>query len=816
MLQNYRNERYSSVRLVESEGKNPANPLLIIDPEVATDWNLQPQDIRVHKDKTLASLNLDDLRNGKIMNWDDVVWREPKDLFLPSLTFIDREAALPGEIEFNTNQSLVFDGYKITPLIPLDSILLDYLTPDELGKRLQFNQDGNSNTARITLSLPLSGTTPQSKRPQEFQVYKDYSLEEQHTLFGVPVLEVWPKFRLSSWQEYYAFYFDCELGDRTFNVEFTQSKEPHSFEEDNGKYLITRLSEFPSHICCVDNYKESLGLILIKQPPILNPTETWKVGVDFGTSFTNLYVNHRGATEQLKINHQDEEDSLHLQVTDSCTSTRIPVLFEHFIPEYFLPTENPLPLANSLTTLGKTHGKPPRPIYDGRIYMPKYGSPQHKENQKKYIENNISNNSNSSQLFLHHLALLISAIAAKQQVKQIEWNISYPSAYSQQEIEKYTRSWQAIIVDLEKNTGIKHLCSKQNSFRSESMAFAQYFADRERLDLMRSACIYLSCDITDLSLWENNKPIHQCSIQLTERHLLSELLQLRPELLEKWFDDRDNWSNLDPDILKTKIDIFLRKKSDRWLKEERHNYEEDPDFLGFVQLLALGMAGLYYYVGTILKVMQQEGKYTAKKIPSVYIGGHGSHILNWLVPTGAFSSFSGINELFNRLLSKASGLEEVGDPTRLSSLPKDEIACGLVLAKTQLSEIDPKIKDRPIAGENFTINGEEFLFSDRLSKDNIRGNINSCTIPDLDNLRWFVDRFNEAVVDLDIDDIKPLDNYDESKKCFDKAYHDRLWDKVDRELLSVLSDIRYDATSIYENPPFIVGLKALLTVLSKE
>ncbi len=807
------NKRHSSVRLLESDGKHPAKPLFIIDKQIATDWNLQPQDIRVHKDRTLASLNLDDLRSGKIMNWDDVVWRETKDLFLPNLTFIDREAALPGAIGINSNQPLVFNGNKITPLIPLDGILLEYLTPEDLATRLQFTQDVTSNTVRLTLSLPLSGINPQSKRPQEFPVYKDYPLDEYNDLFDVPVLEVWPNFRLPGWQEYYSFYFDCNLGDRTFNVEFTQAKEPHSFEENSGKYLITRLSEFPSVIKCVDNYRDSLGLILIKQPPEPKLTETWKVGVDFGTSFTNIYVNHRGATELLKINAQDERDSLHLKVADSDVATRINVLFEYFIPERFIPNDNPLPLASILTTRGQTRGNRPRPIYDGRIYIPKYESFQHQEIENNYVEKNIFKNSISSQLFLHDLALLISAIAAKKQVKQIEWNISYPSVYSQQEIEKYVKIWQAIILDLEKNTSIKHLCSKQNSFRSESTAFAQYFADRERLDLMRSACIYLSYDITDISLWENNKVIHQCSIQLTERHLFSALLQLRPELLAKWFDNRDNWSNLDPDIL---IDILLRKKSDRWLKEERHNYEEDPDFLGFVRLLSLGMAGLYYYVGTILKVMQQEGKYTAKKIPSVYIGGHGSQILNWLVPTGEFSSFSGINELFDRLLSKASGLEAVGDPTRVSTAPKDEIACGLVLSKTKLYGLDPKIKDRPIAGENFTINSEEFLFSDRLSKENIHGDINSFTIPDLDNLREFVDRFNEAIADLDVDDIKPLDNYDESKKCFDKAYSDRLWDKVDRELPSVLSNMGCKATAIMEEPPFILGLKALLTVLAKE
>jgi hypothetical protein len=280
----------SHLRLVGSEGKKTAKPLLIVDPEIAKIWNLQPQDIRVHKDKTLASLSLEDLRSGKIMNWDDVVWRETKDLFLPNLTFIDREVALPGSIVPNTNQPLVFNGNKMTPLLPLDGILLDYFTPEDLIKRLKFTQNGSSNTVRVTLSLPLSGTNPQSKRPQEYQIYKDYPLDEQHSLFDVPVLEVWPNFRLNNWQEYYAFYYDINLGDRTFNVEFPQAKDPHGFEENSSKYLITRLSDFPTHVCCVDSSRESLGVILIKQPPLLNPTETWKVGVDFGTSFTNVYV----------------------------------------------------------------------------------------------------------------------------------------------------------------------------------------------------------------------------------------------------------------------------------------------------------------------------------------------------------------------------------------------------------------------------------------------------------------------------------------------------------------------------------------------
>jgi hypothetical protein len=806
----------SHLRLVGSEGKNPTKPLLILDLDITKAWNVQPQDIRVHKDKTLASLSLEDLRSGKIMNWDDVVWRETKDLFLPNLTFIDRDAALPGSIVPNTNQPLVFNGNKITPLLPLDGILLDYFTPEDLIKRLKFTQNGSSNTVRVTLSLPLSGTNPQSKRPQEYQICKDYPLDEQHSLFDVPVLEVWPNFRWDNWQEYYAFYYDCDLGDVTFIVEFPQAIEPHSFEENNGQYLITRLSEFPSYISCVDNYRESLGLILVKQPPVLNLTETWKVGVDFGTSFTNIYVSHRDAAARLKINPLDERDSLHLKVAESDVATRVNVLFEYFIPERFFPLDNPLPLASILTTRGQTRSNRPRPIYDGRIYIPKYGNTQHREIENNYIETDIKSRSfEANRLFLHHLGLIVTAIAAKQGVKQIEWSISYPSAFSRADLARYAYNWKYITTELQEKTGIRQVCPEQPDFKTESLAIAQYFSDREKYDLIRSACIDLGGGTADISLWQDNQLIHQCSIQLAGRHLFSQLIEMRPELLAKWFNNQDNWEHLAPNIFKTNIDLLLREKSEQWLREERHKYEEDRDFLGLVRIVSLGMAGLYYYIGTIVGVMHQEGKYTASKVPSIYIGGNGSRLLNWLVPTGQFSSHEGINELFNRLLSKASGLEEVGNPTRLSQIPKDEVACGLVMSKTKLTIPSMRNLDHPIAGESFSINGREFTFNDRLDLEEIEGDINSFIIPNLSYLKEFVDEFNDAVVELEIEDIQPLPSY-KKKQGLDPVYSNKLWDRVDRELRSLLVNIRGESSNIRIDPPFILGLKALLTVLAKE
>jgi hypothetical protein len=98
------NNRPSPISVVASANKSPAKPLLIIiNPNIARDWNLEHEDIYdiydiyVYKNKTLASL----LRLENLRTWNDVEWRKPEDLFLPHLTFIDREAAFPGSIELN-------------------------------------------------------------------------------------------------------------------------------------------------------------------------------------------------------------------------------------------------------------------------------------------------------------------------------------------------------------------------------------------------------------------------------------------------------------------------------------------------------------------------------------------------------------------------------------------------------------------------------------------------------------------------------------------------------------------------------------------
>ncbi|MEY3331824.1 MAG: hypothetical protein RLZZ176_124 [Cyanobacteriota bacterium] len=807
----------SNVRVVPSFVKPNVPPLLIIDQTIATAWNEPPQNISIHEGKTLAALRPEDIEN-----WNrnrQVICLESKDLFLPDLKFIDQEGILPGALLPEGIQSLVFKNRNITPLIPLNSILLNYFTPEDLTKKVKLqlvNNGAGGSQVRLTLNLPLYGVRG-GNAPQNFFLTKDYPLLEENIIYEVPVLEVWPDFRAEGWKEYYGFYYDAEYGEETFQVSFptATANNIHTFKEGKGLYQVVRFEEFPSFIECKDTYTNTIGLILLHSPELINLNGEWVVGVDFGTSFTNVYVNKNDrVVECLNL------ENLHKKVTDVSIDTRFPVLFEFFIPESFIPIDRPFPMSTVLTSRGKTNARDEdsAPIFDGRLYVPDRNrfSPQ-----ETWIKTNLkwsTTNPTDNQLFLKHLALHITAMAAKNGVQKLQWSLSFPSAFSSREQQNYAINWQRLTEQLQAKTGIQNISpSRDNTtyFRTESLAVAQYFAEDEGHDLVSTTCIDMGGGTSDISIWQDDKLLHQCSVQLAGRDLFSQFIEMKPSFLKN-FDINDDWTRLRGSAFNAKLDVWMRLEATTWLERRRDSFEENPDFQGLIRLMAIGVSGLYFYVGQILSALHQEGKYTLNEITPVYVGGNASRLLNWLAEGGRFDRNSEINWLLSRMMSVASDFPDTEQLTRLSQKPKDEVACGLVLKDRRLQGLDRREIDHVITGEDCKINDEEFGWQNRLD---FRGrNISKYEIRELTQLKLFLNAFHASLDDLRIDSIEPLPGYE-----FDKQYPDypdaefnqKLWRETERELKNSLNAIRGDVENIREEPPFILGLKALLRVLGK-
>ncbi len=807
-------ERPSNIRLISSRGKQ-ALDLLIIDPEIANVWNEPPQNIWIHRGKTLAALNIEDLQQKRII-WQDVRWIEPKDLFLPEFTFVNQEEALPGAFLPREVVPLTFEGDRITPLIPLNPILLDYLTPSDLISRLQIQPlNGNEGPhIRVILDLPLAGMND-TNSSQNYRIQKDYPIKKDNALPEVPVLEIWPNFRTRSWKYYYAFYYDGEYGKDTFQVNFPEAKQPYIFKDGAGAYQMAYLEQFPSYMECQTQDRRPLGLILLKAPPEVPLQSSWTIGVDFGTSFTNIYVNRTGGAEPLEL------ENLQLKVTEFNQETRLPLLYEYFIPEDFIPIEKPLPLSSVLTTRGSsaTNNDTIRsPIFDGRIYVP--NSYRFKP-QEDWIKTNLKweepKNLVYNQLFLKHLSLHITAIAAKNGVEEIQWSLSYPSAFSRGDRRQYSKTWIDLAKELQQKTGIKHISPEVDNldyFRSESLAVAQYFADQEQHDLVNTTCIDVGGGTSDISIWEEENLVHQCSVMLAGREIFSQFLELNPKFLERTFGiEASEIKGLKGTAFNPKLDVWLRLEGDNWLNNKRPFAADKEDFQGLIQLTAIATAGLYYYVGLLLNVLYQEGKYGRREITPVYVGGNGGRFLNWLSETGRFDRNSEMNELLSRMLSKASGFDDTQVLTRLSENLKDEVACGLVLNKTKLVGLKKKVKDPLIVGEQCEVNGKSIDWNSRLQLEEDEEEIEKFVIPKLVQLPKFLYDFHVALRELEIEGIKPLKGY---KRSLDLQDNEKLWRETNRELTNILLKIKGNSDNIRFEPPYILGLKALLRVLGKE
>lgn len=801
--------RPSSVSVIASPGKTPSKPMILVDPEIANRWGKRPEDIRVHQDKTLSNVTPENIDRYREL-WKDVVCVSAEELFLPQLKFIDHMTnAIPGGLmPKDSEQSLSFLGETITPLIPINPILLDYLSPECLQENLTFREIGGGEPqVEVTLDLPLSGT----HKPTNHRITHTYPMLSDNALDGVPVLEIWPNIKADNWREYYAFYFDAGLGKDTFQVDFADTLEKRPFKDNQGGvYTIAKLETFPSSIQCLDEMQQVVGLILLKQPDPVGLGDTWKVGVDFGTSFTNIYVGlSGGGVEHLEL------ESLNLKVVDSPLDTRFTTLFEYFIPENFIPTKKPLPLSSIMTRRGsgKRDKSGKTQILDGRIYIPNLTV----QPNEQWIETDLKwTNIASNRLFLRHLILHISALAVKKNVDRIEWHLSYPSAFSQSDRSLYAKSWSDATQELSATTGITHICPEDpgsEHFKTESIAVAQYFADQEEHDLEYTTCIDMGGGTSDISVWESNQLVHQCSIQLAGRDLLSNFLRQKPAFLEKYFNvPQADWKGLTRGAFHAKLDVLLRWESDQWLNDTRPQLTHQEEFQSLIQLTSLGIGGLYYYVGILLKTLHQEGRYKRAEITPVYLGGNGSRLMNWLDGTGKFASHSEINDLMSLVLSYGSDFENAEVPTRMSKNPKDEVACGLVLKLTKLTGLGKREKDPVISGEVCKVNGKTVQPDERLS---IKEDVSSFEIPKIDQLIKFVYHYHMALDELEIDGIHPLKNYTRS---LDPGDNKKLWSGTERALSQLLSDGSYSGKvrEIRVEPPFVLCLKAMLIYLGKE
>jgi len=800
--------------------------------KLETQWpDRMPTEIMVYS-TTLDSYNSEEQLQRDLRELGDTSSLKEADLFLEDVSLVKDDllsrsrTLLPRrsrEITY-TIRGTYFDEGEVTnliPLLPVSPRLFEYFSARELNQMIRFEQRGSEFLA-VSIELSLgSELSPGGGRT--YTAYKQYRIEETNVLTSLPLLEVFPNFgvegeRSQEWQDYYVLCYDHE-GEKALKLNLPKTKAPpHNAPLDRqrtNKSTIFHLSQFPSFIT-FERDQKPLGITLLEDPTTINrdSNKTWVVGVDFGTSFTNVFYRQKDSNQGSR---ELTLSSLIFQVTNSFSPLeRSRILYDSFMP----CEEQRFPLSTILTVRGADGQE--KPVPHGRVYMLLSQSQQlNREDLRgdlKWRVDNLHTN-----LFLRHLALLISAEAAYNRVSQIEWAISYPTSFSIDDESTYLGNWRSIIQSLNGKNGISHQWkenggSRTECFRTEALLMAQYLADVKYKDLMYTTCIDMGGGSSDISIWRTNRLVHQCSVRLAGHELFSNFLlhQSRKDedFIPMLLDLKGECPQLDDLSI---LDSLLISKQEDWLAAHiPEKIAKLGNLRDVIQLSTLGIAGLYYYVGTILKGLSLGNcGYTTH---DVFIGGHGSRIFHWLSGSGRFDDQTLAHTLFSKMLSEGSGFDDVQGRTMVSDNPKAEIAHALTLSfdsdTTRLSGLDNGEAGYVFTGEKCRVNGEEFLETSHLR---LQGIIEEFETEELSNLKRFFNSYHfflqylkpRAGRVLDIDLLGYRDKI-RNKQGF--------WSDVKRKVdagCKKMTGNAKNANEIRIEPPFIIGLKALLKVLSQ-
>ncbi len=646
----------------------------------------------------------------------------PKEYFTQNLFVINQQNAFLGSniLQPPGSANLRVDGKPVTPILPFRKELLNNFNVNELNQRITF--DSTPTGINVNIRLPSSEDGTDMEISQEYIQQKD---SDDHKIFGtpeiieidhLPVLEVWPDFRMSGWKANYTY---CrKAGENTFYAEPFLEKDAASVscplkKDENIKSEITQTPSYPKAMLCKyesvqDKTHEEAGFLLLSMQDRPPGTQTWDIGIDFGTSGTTVY--RRDKIDGIS-NPMNFDDRL-FHITNSTQTART-----NMYKEFFSLQSEETPFFSLFQqhdhSISKLQVPEPRlePLLDGRIYFGEnYKLEENVVSNLKWSDD--SNDRTRTRAFIEQICLQCAAEAINNSVNEINWHFSYPLAFS----EDYKRQFENICTQATRVCGdVTGIKTGTVTFESESITTARYLAGCFGGFANGAVCIDIGGETSDISIWEDNKLCWQTSIRFAGRTIFLDLLKHNPNFLEKF--------NVSDDVIPmlnnaSKSGKFY-SQADTWINEWINNSEDGLEGkfavyggqikdTSFIPFITLGVSGLLYYVGLILNYLG-EYKDFEPKMPNVYIGGNGARILHWL-DNGNFKQGSESNRHLKEIIIAASGFNPNDIFTlNITPQPKHEAAAGLV-DKTTILEVTEK-EFGILAGEDFVagegVSGEE-------------------------------------------------------------------------------------------------------------
>ena len=707
-------QRPSAVRLRRT--RNLGGPTwLMIDPQIATQWNVPPQDVGVygatHLGQHVFSGVVDPRSFAGVAVPENLVFRSPADVFTNVLFLLEGANTLPGGLSPREGGQLMFNGQSVTPLLPLNPELLKHFSASELFERTELRPTGDG--VKVSVRLPLDGT---DNNGREYLVQHEYKSTNRDIVkrAGVPYIGIWPNLRYRaaapvtetveamgdsatpsprSWKLYFTYYNSFGIADAFDAKAFgTSTTDSHVREVKGPRDVESRtqaLGSYPEAFICEANVpsegllrRENVGIIGVSQPETLTGSKRWVVGIDFGTTGTHVYATV-GAGNPAPVIFSNHVQS----ITDVSDAQRT-IVYDAFVPDDFEPP----PLLSVFHELNPNLGAVARPIVDGRIYFLR-DYRQFGESTGSLVADLKWGDSRArirTAAFLRQLLLQVAAEAVRQGANTLEIRFAHPAAFSDDDLDAFNNIWNTMATDWLAKTGLHVIVGES---KTESIAAATFFARHDdariRAGIERGAmCVDIGGGTTDVTCWKgvDNRLIFQSSVRFAGRDILMQPLQVYPDVLSAFDIDvsRLRMESNNSSLFCARADSILADAGDQIIGA-LPTAAGDEAVKRFVDVIALGVGGLIYYLGLMLKAHRQNGRWDGG-VPTLCLGGNGSKLLHWLA-MGRFSEGTSAKRYVESMFLSGLGSGE-STTIILSPTPKAEVAYGLVQPSGNFTVVD--------------------------------------------------------------------------------------------------------------------------------
>lgn len=737
---------------------------------------------------------------------EDAEWLDPKALFLDRLFFLKGSQQRAGLMHAR-GQRDVADHFSEYPILPFLPKLNELLTPADIVRNVRFSVEEHptGTVVVVKLRLPL-------KNGRAVEVTRTYTSDQQTSIQQMPVLEVWPPFRRDGWKRYNTFWWSNS--DMTFTADpFPGTPGAVETESLPGaqQIRVTQLNQPPDGFLLQypqgptgRSTMQNAGFLLLKYAEITTPpTGVWLAGVDFGTSSTNV-ISHGERSRETPLSLAQSGP---LRVVVGRDADRAEALYKYFLP--FTPENTELAETSpflSFLRMRHPENNEFREISGAHIF---FYSRSHnvQELSSGRLATNLKWEGQSkvrSEPYLRQICIQTAAEAAMGGAEGINWFYSLPTAFSPYMRGEYRKVWRLISRFIGESTGLRSTQEPQQM--TESFANARYFTHREEAPPVVGAVFMdIGGGTTDMSIWQDNAERCGISIRFAGRDIfLGPLFHLRGRLIKDFaaaMPDRIP-SATEARLLsdQTEDDFFAHAEAmlrdvGTALPQQLHR----QDKLEAAALpVRIGVAGLFYYLGIVLRHLEQKGLYK-RSLGGVFVGGNGAQLLHW-ADGGEYDPGGAFAKVLTDCLFAGTRWGDAAPRNvqiKLSSRPKQEVAVGLVVQSTLVDAEEHW--DDVISGEPFAIDGAAKAETDLIGREDLP----QAEVTDLPELRAFFAAYTRAAENI---------GYPRLNLTTDALFTRAL----ERVRQSMANQRTQSAEEIELAPPFITGLQALCIGIARE